>query len=327
MAGGLFGSPSKSSQSSQYTSTPVDLQYGAYTGLAPGVAGGFGNIFGGGGFGNPGGAFGLNPFMAGGVPTNSGANPLVAGLTPQQMALSQQAYQMAAGGTNPMAGSAVQQMLDPNYAGALAGSPQTQRAITSATNPLVNAFNQTALPGLAGQFTASGQRVNAAQQDRTGGTQIPGAQGYGKGSSAFDKAEANAQNNLLTNVAQTAGGISNSAYQTGLAQHSGAVGQAINIGQADMQNLVSSLQAVALPQLIQQYGINQGVQLFQSQMQTILQALGAAGQISQPAIAYNQQGTGTGTSVGASPGILQTLGNVASGGLGIAKGFGFGAGG
>lgn len=295
------------------------MQLPQYTGLAGGVATGLEGLYGSAGFGNPGNAFGLNPFMAGGQSTSGGQNPLVAGLTPEQMQMVQKAFGLGMGGSNMEAGAqaGITSMLDPTYAGQLAQGPETQKAITAATNPLVSAFNQTTLPGLAGQFTASGQRVNAAS--RNDPNNAMGVQGYGKGSSAFGKASAMAQGNLLDQVGKVAGGISNQAYQTGLAQQSQAINQSMAMSQTQVKNLVDSLQAVALPQMIQQYGIDKGVQLFQDQLKTVLSALGLGGNISQPAIGYEQESSATESSTGASPGILQSLGNLAMGGFGIAK--------
>lgn len=297
------GSSSQSSQNSQYTSNPLNLQLDPYTGLAPGVAGGFGGIYG--SQGNPGAAFGLNPFMAGGQSTQ-GANPLTAPMTPQQTALLQQIF--GSGQGNPILDSAssnIKRFSDPTYAAQLAQGPQTQAAITAATNPIINAFKQTTMPGLEGQFTGSGQRISTPQ---------------GGGSSAFAKAGATAQGNLEANVGQVAGGIANQAYQTGLAENAASVGQAMQFSQTQLKNLTDSLQAVALPQMIQQFGINAGVQLFQQQMDSILKALGAAGQISQPAIAYQSQGSGFGSSSGSStPGLLGAAGNIGLGIFGATK--------
>lgn len=296
----LFGG-SKSSASA----TPLNLQLPAYTGMAPGVAGGFESMFAPGG--QYGGSFGLNPFMVGAVPSNSPNNPLAAQLPGPAQNLVNQAGMMGSGNLGG-ASAAIQRMMQPGYASGLATSPETQAAIAAATNPMISAFNQTALPGLKGQFTAAGHRV---------GTQAS-ADGTQKGSSAFDAAHANAQNNLVSQVGAVGGGIANQAYQTGLQQQGAAPGMAASLSQVEMQNLTSALQASALPQMIQQYGINAGLELFNKQMETILQALGLAGQISQPAVGYNQKSSGS-SSPGMIPSIMGT-----SGAAGIGKMFGFG---
>lgn len=281
------------------------------------TAWGLGSFFQPGSFvpGNTGGNYGLSPFSAGGIPTSASNNPLVAPLSAGAMNLTNLAGTM--GQPNPLLQSAsgfLGGVLNPNYASGLATSPQTMQAVQAAVNPLVNAFNQTTIPGLKGQFTASGQRIGNAESNP--GT--PGTSPTQKGSSAFDMAANQAQNNLLTQVGQTAAGIENQAYQTGLAQQMQAVQQAQSISSTEVQNLVSSLQAAALPQMIQQYGINAGVQLFQSQMENILKALGLSSVASQPAVGYFQQGSGSSSSTG---GIIPGLGNML-GFQGIGQGLG-----
>lgn len=275
MSGSIGGGSSGSSiGSSFFNATPTNLQLPDYTGLAPGVASGVSSVFGpnaaqGSDLGS---AFGLNPLVAGGSATNSPANPLVAGVTqPQNLLLNQ--VQGAA--NNPLLNSAASQIgtiLNPNYPASLATSPQTTQAIGGAVQPILNAFKQTTLPQLSGQFTASGQRTGP------------------QGSSAFDNAAVNSQNNVLAQTGAASTGITNAAYQSGLAQQFQAIGQAGALSTTELNNLINSLQASALPQLTQQYGINQGLQLYQQQLQSILTALGLGGQISQPAIAYNQTG-------------------------------------
>lgn len=241
---------------------------------------------------NLGNLFGLSPFSVGGQPANGANNPLVAPLTGQQTGLVNQAGSLGSpnSGQLPAAGAAIGNILNPSYptnlANSIVGNPATQNAISAAVNPLVSAFKNTTVPGLVGNFTQAGQRVNTASA--SSGNYGGGNEGTGPGSSAFDRASGIAQNGLLNSVAQTSAGISNNAFQTGLQQglqqQTQAINQAQSLSSTEVSNLVNSLQASALPQMIQQYGINQGLQLFQSQLGSILSALGLSAQASQPAI-------------------------------------------
>lgn len=312
------------SQSSSYSSaTPTNLQNPGFTALADPTAGGISSFF------SPnsasenalGSSFGLNPFSVNGLPSSNGSNPLVAPLTGQQNSLVSAAGPLGlpgAGNINAALGVNAQQ-LNPNYPASLATSPQTLQAVNAAVNPLVQAFQNTTLPGLAGQFTAAGQRVNTATANP--GASNPNLEGTGPGSSAFDRANAIAGTGLQTNVASTAAGIENSAYQTGLQQQSNAVNQAQQINSNQINNLLQSLQASALPQMLQQYGINQGLQLYQSQVGNILAALGLGAQAAQPAIAYNQTGTSQATTT---PSLFAGIGQVGSGVGNLASAFGLG---
>lgn len=316
-AGGQAGQPANPAT---YQATP-----GAYQ--PPGSGGGF-----------------FSPFQVNGQSSASATNPLVAQLTPDQLAslgyISQagnpgnmggvspnQAGAALSGFTNPNyaqpltnnipgVGAAFSRFLDPNFAANLASSPQTQAAISSATNPIMQAFRTQTVPSLTSAATQAGQRTNGPGQ---------------AGSSAFDQAFATAQGNELSAIGQTAGNIANQAYQTGLNIQANAPSQATNaagaleqqmvtgqqapvqLSSAELGNMINSLQAEVLPQLTQQYGINAGLQLFNTQIQTILQALGLGGQVSQPQIAYNQAGSSqqSGQSSGHQSGFNFGIGSVA----------------
>lgn len=317
---GLFqslfgGSNSKQQNQGSSTSNPVNMQNAAFTGLAPGVASGISNFFNPNSGGTPGSAFGISPFMVNGVGSGSSSNPLVAGLTPQQ-----NSFLTGIGGfgqTNFGLGgpeSTINRFLNPNYPASLATSPQTSAAVSAATQPLINAFRTTTMPGIAGQFTAAGQRTNANGQDNGG-----------MGSSAFGRNVNEAENTLEGNVGQVAGGIENAAYQTGLQEQQNAINQATALSTTNLNNMVTALQASALPQMIQQYGIQQGQQLYQQTIQSILAALGLGGQVAQPAIANvaSSNFSGTGEAQG-NLGAINAFGNMASGVSNLVKANPFG---
>ena len=287
-----------------YSSTPQNMQLPAYTGLAPGVAGGLSNIFGTmgpNGLTTPGGQF--SPFQAGGAPTQGNVyagqgavNPLVAPITPQQQATLGNIGQF--GNNQPLstAFSTVNAFLNPNYAASLATSPQTQSAIQAAIQPVRNAFMTQTIPGLEGNATAQGQRVNGAG---------------GQGSTGFDQAAAIAQSGEQATEAATAGQIANAAYQTGLNITANAPAMAGQLTTVELNNMINTLQAEALPQMTEQYGITAGTQLYQNQLQLLLQSLGLGGQISQPALAYQSQG---GQKSSSSPGLLGAFSSLFGGG-------------
>ena len=298
-----------SSGSSNFSSTPLNLQNPAFTALAPGVASDFTNL--------TGGLFGLsgvganNPFSVNGIPSGSPGNPLVAGMSGNEggnlSIANDLTTGMVPGGGNNALASGLQTalgFLNPNYPASLASSPQTQAAINAAINPLINTFQQQTIPGITGQFTAAGQRtgggagasgtnmsVNDFNQQTGMGQAISG--NPGQGSSAFDQARVNAENNLMAQEGAVAGGITNQAYQTGLQQQSNAINQSSALGTQEINNVIQDLQAQALPRLIQQYGINAGLQLYQSQVQSILQSLGLQAQAAQPAIGFRSSGGGS----------------------------------
>lgn len=312
MSSKLFGGSTSQGKS---TSTPLNLQNPAYTALSGPLANYLTSFLG----NNANTGAPLNPFQVGGVSSRDTTNnPLVAPMTGQQGNLLDMLPGFAgASGTLPLASGVNANMLSPNYAASLATSPQTQGAISAAVNPMISAFNQNISPSLVSQATAAGQRVNTAGGGVTGGGVNPNGinqvttEGQGaRGSSAFEQAQNTAQNNLQQNIGSVAGTISQNAYQTGLAQQANAVSQAQALSTTELSNTINALSASALPQLIQQYGINQGLQLFQGGTQAILTALGLGISGSQPAIGNVAQSN---FSSQASPGLISGVGNALSG--------------
>ncbi len=283
-------SSGSSSGSNFFSSNPVNLQNQQYQNLAGPVSQGLSNAMAGNPFGIFGGA-GSSMFLS---PTNygpggpaysssnagPGQNPFLAPITGQQQSLLNTTGWLG-GSANPSYNQSVgglQQYFDPNYAANLATSPQTQAAVQGAVNPILQSFNAQTVPGLAGTFSAAGQRTNSGA-------------GVG-GSSAFDIAGANALTGLGANIGATAQSIVNPAYQTGLAQMFQAPGQLASVNTSELNNTINALSASALPQLTQQYGINQGLSLYNTQVNQLMTALGLGGQVSQPAIGNVAKGSG-----------------------------------
>lgn len=192
------------------------------------------------------------------------------------------------GGVNPAATSYLNTVLSPQYLSSIMTNPGVTSAISSATAPMVSAFQNTTMPQLEGNFVANGQVLNGpAQTNGTTGTN-PGS---GQGSSAFDKASAIAETGLQQAIGQTAGGIVNQALNTAMGQQAQGETQAQTLSSTEINNLVTSLQAEALPRLIQQYGMDEGLQQFNNRVQVMLEALGIGSQISGPDTAQSGQST------------------------------------
>lgn len=294
--GGLMGG---SAANSQYSSIPGNYQLPNYTGMAPSIASGL--------MGLVNAAPQINPTVGGITGTNFNlgsqtGNPLLAGLTPQQLA--------SLGGL-PNASN------NPNLAGSMqtlgqignmnfinpSSNPFLASAIKGAVDPMVTAFNASTMPAMTGQFTAAGQKTSGAQP--------------GGGSSAFDTAASLAQKQLEQSIGQVTSGMENQNYQTGVQNTQNAAIASGNLTSGNLNNMIQTLNAQSLPQLVQQYGINQGLQVYQQRMQMLLQVLGLGGQISQPVIANTAQSTSQNNQT---QGLLSGVGSL-FGGSGGAGGF------
>lgn len=79
-------------------------------------------------------------------------------------------------------------------------------------------------------------------------------------------------------------GLGAQQYGNERAMQMGATGQAAQQAQARLQNAMQGLQASALPRMIQDMGIERGIQEFQRRMGVMQNSLGMAGQLSQPTV-------------------------------------------
>jgi hypothetical protein len=295
LAGAGIQSQSSQGSGSGFNSTvPVNMQNPSFGGMAPYTAQSLYESSNGYANGNGiGGATLSNPYtFTNGQSTSSPSNPLVAPVTgPQQQTLGQIGNILGqTPGNLQSAFGLLQNEMSPGFAQGLATSPATQAAEQSAIAPISQQFNSQTVPGLQGSFTQAGQRVGSAS---------------GMGSSAFDNSFAAAQGNEMATEAATTGAIANNAYQTGLNIQANAPGQMGSLTSSELNDMISGLNAQALPQLTQQYGISAGTQLYQQQMQTLMQALGLSVQGEQPVIGYfgnsqqSQQNSGSGVGVNA----------------------------
>ncbi len=179
------------------------------------------------------------------------------------------------------------QTLSGNFLPGMPGqNPYFDAAVRQAQLPTLQGLTETLDRTLPGRFTAGGHFVQ------------PG------GSSAFDRAAASATTGAANAMAGIATNMGNQLYS----QERQLQQQAVGLGQNEVQTFVQNLQAQALPRLIDQMGIEAGLQEFQRQTNALLQALqiatGASGlnQVAQTQTSESQQGL--------IPGIGSFLGNV-----------------
>jgi hypothetical protein len=322
----LFGSPSKQSsrqqsqsegfQQSQSSSAALarDMTPSQFTGMRGDIAGGLQGLIGSGG----------------GAQFNQ---PFTAGVTGNENQLLQQIMgQATQGGPNLGASqdllgqilSGQQMGTGPAFMGTPGGvaqgemNPFLQQAIEAAQRPLVENFQDIVAPALRAQFTQAGQQI------------------AGQGSSPFHMAAARAQSGLANamgdigaNMAfqdfaqrqalgsqefQQLRGLQSQEHQQDRSRQLDAVAQSQGVERAQFEQLLAGLEAQALPRLVEQYGIDQGLEEFRRREQQLLAALQMAGGLAAPTPVTDSvsQGTSfgqqTATSSGSSSGVGATEG-------------------
>ena len=133
-------------------------------------------------------------------------------------------------------------------------NPFLQAAIEAAQRPTLQGLEETLGRTLPGRFTQAGHFTNP------------------QGSSAFDRAAAIATRGASQSLADIATNISAGAYEGERNRQDSA----LKLNAQDIQATTEALKAVALPRLIQQYGIDQGMEQYKVRMQAVLQALQTA---------------------------------------------------
>lgn len=175
-------------------------------------------------------------------------------------------------------------------------NPFLKSFIEAAQRPTLQGLEETLTRSLPGRFTAAGQFIQP------------------QGSSAFDRAAAIATRGAADAVGDIATRIGAGAYEA----ERGRQQQGIQLGQQEVQTVVNNLQAQALPRLIQQYGIDQGVQEFRTRLNALLQVLATAGQLASQQPVFGNQTVSEGSST---TGIVPAIGSF-FGGLGALRGAG-----
>lgn len=146
--------------------------------------------------------------------------------------------------------------------GYLGKNPFLQQAIKAATRPIQQDLAIQLERSLPGRFTQAGQFTQ------------PG------GSSAFDRAAAIATRGAANAMKDVSGQIAFGAYESERNRQGQAVEQgqreqalATEMRQTEVKNTLSNLQAQALPRLIQQHGLDLGMQEFRRQTDMLMNVL------------------------------------------------------
>jgi len=185
-----------------------------------------------------------------GIPGYNG--PLVAPITSGEQS---QLDRISAMGADPSSSDYLKSVLAGDYLpGGSKANPFLQATIEAAQRPTLQGLEETLGRTLPSRFVLGGQ-----------GTQP-------KTSSAFDRAAALA----TTGVAQSLGDIASQiSFGTQTAERSNQQ-QAVQLNQQQTQSAIDNLNAQALPRLIQEQGIEQGITQFNNRLTALLQALGVA---------------------------------------------------
>lgn len=209
------------------------------------------------------------PLEQGGGAAPQGVAPLSAG---EQQLLSQI---LGSFGPDTAKNQLLEQTLTGQFLpGQEGGNPFLNAAIQAAQRPTLQGLEETLTRALPGRFTQAGQFIQPT------------------GSSAFDRAAAISTRGAADALADIATNISNAAFES----ERGRQQQAIGLQQAEVDNAVQGLQAAALPRLIEQFGIDQGLEEFNRRIDTVLQALAISAGIPLQTVGQVSQSSGKASS-------------------------------
>lgn len=233
---------------------------------------------------------------SGGGPQYEG--PLFAPMTGNEEALLQQAFQQSS--ASPFMDAAGQhfqnvmggQFLTPD------SNPFLQDAIAAAQRPVLESFQDTVMPRLAAQFTRAGQMVQP------------------QASSPFDTAAAISSRGLANALGDISTNMAFGNYQAERGRQESAAAMLPQIEEAQLNRTIQGLQTQALPRMIQELGIERGMQEFQRRIDVLMTALGQAGSMALPRTTTVPGTPGT----AGSQGLLGTLVSGAAPALGKAAG-------
>lgn len=170
--------------------------------------------------------------------------------------------------------------------GANAGNPFLQAAITAAQRPTMQNLTETLTRDLPGRFTQAGQFIQP------------------QGSSAFDRAAAIATRGAGDTMGDIATNISANDYEAQQGRNATTINQqqaaqntaaqqqnqnqvtaaslAPQVSGAQVDNLVKNLQAQALPRLINDYGLENGMAEFNNRTNSLLALIGMGAGVTAP---------------------------------------------
>lgn len=202
------------------------------------------------------------------IPTYSG--PTAGTITPNEQATLNQLQDL----TGPNAQGGVDQVAKDYYTQSVQGkylengtNPFLQSAIEAAQRPTQQALEETLSRTLPGRFTQAGQFVQP------------------QGSSAFDRAAALATRDAGQTLADIATNMSFASYDAERNRQQDSAGALTTVSQQEVDNTLKNLQAQALPRLIQEYGIERGMQEYQTRVSAFVDLLKVVGATSSPTIA------------------------------------------
>ncbi len=251
----VFGGSSGSSEAqSQYTSKSrarsreksktIDVTPDAYKNLRNPLAQALQGIMGGN-------SAQMNKMLSGINPTGGG--PMVAPIgANEKQVLDQLMTETAAG--NPR-DAYLKDVIGGKY---LNGNPYLDEAIRAAQRPTLQGLEETLSRELPGRFTQAGQFTQP------------------RGSSAFDRAAGIATRGAADALGDIATNMSFAGYEGERNKQQ----EAVQLSQQEVDVVLKNLEAQALPRLIQDMGIERGLEQFQVKMQSLLQALALAGEVS-----------------------------------------------
>lgn len=254
----LFGG-SEQSSTQQSTSTPVNLTNPALSGLAPDLASSIRKLLG---------SFEATQ-AAGPQPTPQ------AGVTAQEQNMLDTIGSQVGPGTD--SAQYIKSVLSGNYLpGQPGANPFFDAAVRAAQRPTLEGLEETLGRVLPGRFTQAGHLIQANTGDQGG-------------SSAFDRAGAIATRGAANAIGDIATNMGNTQFTNERNQQT----EAAKLDQAQVDQTIKGLQASALPRLIQQNGLDQGLALFQQQTANLLEILKTIGAVQAPTVAQQSQSTGS----------------------------------
>lgn len=140
-------------------------------------------------------------------------------------------------------------------------NPFLRSAIEAAQRPVREAFDEQELLDRA-LFTRSGQRIQE--------------------SSPYSRARSVATRGYLDNLADIATNIAYGNYERERSRQDNAVRESRALAGAMFERNLQNLQAQALPRLIEDMGIQRGLEEFRRRVAVLMQAIGAGGTLSNP---------------------------------------------
>lgn len=174
-------------------------------------------------------------------------------------------------------------------------NPFLQQSIEAAQRPVIQQFEQQAMPRLRSEFTQAGQRVQP------------------QGSSPFDRAAAIAQQGLTQELGDISSEMAAQNFQQERGRQMDAAQLVPQIDQAQLEQAVSGMEASALPRLIEQQGIDRGLEEFRRRTDALMNAIQMGGQLGAPSTEVTQPTPGMqGTMAGFLGGFGSGLGSMFS---------------